>query len=699
MIPVTLEITNFLPYKNPDPLDFSGIHVACLAGENGAGKSALLEAMVWALWGRARDGKRSDDELIHFGESEMRVAFTFDLSGQRYQVMRQRKSGKRGQSLLELQLYDADTESWRGLSEAGIRQTQRKIDALLRIDYETFMNSAFIAQGRADEFTVKSAGDRKAVLASILGLEQWTLFEQRARDRGVALTEDVRVLEREIVAIDTELQCRAEYEQELSDAESGLNHVLEQLRAAEKDMADVEQARQGLAHARRSTDDLNDRLKQGESEMADAEKELAAAQTKGDHEALWAEQAAAQTELEALDEREYERKQLDADRAESAETAARLQGENEMLIAEAEPLKQRIAALQAATEPKCPTCGQALNEGARAQLLTDLQGDLDARRVRYAEQREQHQKQAVQLKVLDKSLAELEKVLKQKPGLQRKLAELGLAAASAAAAHAALAGLQKRRQRWQDTLAQDRAQLQQLQLEARKHELQMQAADKRQQALERLRIEHRVATEHVGSARQKLAALDGLAQRRESRSAKRDSLAERIGVYEELRVAFGKQGVPAMIIEAAVPEVEESANTLLGRMTGGRMSVRFDTQRELKSGVLRETLDIKIADELGTRNYELYSGGEAFRVNFAIRIALSKLLARRAGAQLQTVIIDEGFGTQDARGRERLLEAINAIQGDFERVLVITHIEELKEAFPTRINVVKTAAGSTLSLG
>ncbi|HJL69303.1 MAG TPA: SMC family ATPase, partial [Anaerolineales bacterium] len=321
MIPVTLEITNFLPYKNPAPLDFSGIHVACLAGENGAGKSALLEAMVWALWGRARDGKRSDDELIHFGESEMRVAFTFELSGQRYQVMRQRKSGKRGQSLLELQLYDADTDSWRGLSEAGIRQTQRKIDALLRIDYETFMNSAFIAQGRADEFTVKSAGDRKAVLASILGLEQWTLFEQRARDRGVARTEDVRVLEREIAAIDAELQRRAEYEQELSDAEFDLTQVLEQLRAAEKDMADVEQARQGLAHARRSTDDLNDRLKQGESEMADAEKELAAAQTKGDHEALWAEQAAAQTELEALDEREYERKQLAADRAEAAETA------------------------------------------------------------------------------------------------------------------------------------------------------------------------------------------------------------------------------------------------------------------------------------------------------------------------------------------------------------------------------------------
>ena len=153
-----------------------------------------------------------------------------------------------------------------------------------------------------------------------------------------------------------------------------------------------------------------------------------------------------------------------------------------------------------------------------------------------------------------------------------------------------------------------------------------------------------------------------------------------------------------MVIEAAVPEIETEANRLLARMTSGRMHVRFDTQRETLAGEVRETLEIQIADELGTREYSLYSGGEAFRVDFAIRIALSKLLARRAGAQLQTLVIDEGFGTQDAHGRERLVEAINAVQDDFSRVLVITHIDELKDAFPTRIQVTKTLNGSTVEI-
>jgi exonuclease SbcC len=94
----------------------------------------------------------------------------------------------------------------------------------------------------------------------------------------------------------------------------------------------------------------------------------------------------------------------------------------------------------------------------------------------------------------------------------------------------------------------------------------------------------------------------------------------------------------------------------------------------------------------------MFSGGEAFRINFAIRIALSKLLARRAGAQIRTLIIDEGFGTQDVSGIEKIKEAINSIQDDFDKILVITHIEELRDAFPTRIDVIKTAHGSTLEV-
>jgi exonuclease SbcC len=170
-------------------------------------------------------------------------------------------------------------------------------------------------------------------------------------------------------------------------------------------------------------------------------------------------------------------------------------------------------------------------------------------------------------------------------------------------------------------------------------------------------------------------------------------------LYNQLSQAFGKKGIQALIIDSALPELEDEANQLLSEMTSGRMSVRFDTQRDTKKGDSTiETLDIKISDELGLRPYELFSGGEAFRVNFAVRLALSKLLARRNGAQLRTLFIDEGFGTQDDKGRERLIEAIHSIENKFDRILVITHIPELKDAFPVRIDIEKTPNGSRLNI-
>jgi exonuclease SbcC len=206
------------------------------------------------------------------------------------------------------------------------------------------------------------------------------------------------------------------------------------------------------------------------------------------------------------------------------------------------------------------------------------------------------------------------------------------------------------------------------------------------------------AQEALWGVKAKLARLGELEIRRRDREKLLSQASKEERIYKDLAQAFGKRGIQALLIESALPEIEAEANELLSRLTDNRMHLKIETQRETKAGNVIETLDIKISDELGTRNYEMFSGGEAFRINFAIRIALSKLLARRAGAPLPTLVIDEGFGTQDSIGIEKLKEAINSIQDDFEKILVITHIEELRDAFPTRINVIKTLDGSTLEV-
>jgi DNA repair protein SbcC/Rad50 len=219
--------------------------------------------------------------------------------------------------------------------------------------------------------------------------------------------------------------------------------------------------------------------------------------------------------------------------------------------------------------------------------------------------------------------------------------------------------------------------------------------------------EFRQISEQEQKAKSALAVnrerLDRLAAR-EKENQKNELLLKQIRFEEqvnrELADAFSKKGVQALLIKQAFPEIELEANRLLGRMTDNRLSLKLESQKELKSkkGEVAETLDIIISDELGTRDYEMFSGGEAFRIDLALRIALSKLLVRRAGAAMPILIIDEGFGTQDSAGRERLVEAIKSIEDDFEKIFVITHLEELKESFPVTITVTKGVDGSMISV-
>jgi exonuclease SbcC len=849
MIPVRLELENFLCYRKPAPLDFSGIHIACLAGDNGAGKSSLLDAITWALWGRAR--ARRDDELIHLGQDEMQVEFTFDLEGNRYRVLRQRLAGKRGRSVLELQLADGGVD-FRSISEETIRQTQAKIDRLLRLDYDTFINSAFLLQGRADEFTLKTAGERKQILADILGLDQWARYEERAKQHLKEAEQQMAVVAARLDEIERELAQEDQYRADLLAAQDEALRLGDALREAEASLRDVEAARQELAHKERQREDLARRLAQREQELAAGVEELEQARARverleavleqtGEIEAGYARWAAAreedagfnallarqaellqgradleallaearselvarhsalnqqvielerraggsrfaadletvQAELAVLAGREAERDASQARLAALGEEAGERRANINALKVKGDELNERLEQLSGVDEPHCPLCGQELSDDHRADLMRQLEAEREAMRVDWLEHQER-------VRVINDEIAELRRQLDQVlgelrrlPALQRRAAELAQRLADAEEALAELDGvradlsgvqaqldsgayapetrheleavqtkldelgydagahrtaqetlaqtapfesryaelsqardgidparetverLQERQNRWETELTEDRSAASTLQAEVAGLKEQLVDADQVQARVDELRRQESAARMRLGAAQQRLDACQALKKQREERLAEQARLAAERTIYDELRVAFGKKGVPAMIIEAAIPEIEASANALLTRMTSGRMHVRFETQREKVTGGLAETLDIQISDELGTRSYELYSGGEAFRINFAIRIALSQLLARRAGARLRTLVIDEGFGTQDAQGRERLVEAINVIQADFDRVIVITHIDELRDAFPARIQVTKTPHGSQIEV-
>ena len=113
MIPVRLALRNFMCYRDIPSLSFEGISLACLSGDNGNGKSAIIDAMTWALWGKARSN--SADDLIFLGQNDMEVEFEFAIGDRLYRVIRKRSrpKGKTSQGQSALDLYIADGNSFR----------------------------------------------------------------------------------------------------------------------------------------------------------------------------------------------------------------------------------------------------------------------------------------------------------------------------------------------------------------------------------------------------------------------------------------------------------------------------------------------------------------------------------------------------------------------------------------------------------
>ncbi len=851
MIPVRLKMRNFMCYREVPELSFAGIHTACLSGDNGSGKSALIDAMTWALWGEARTN--SDDDLIHTTQQEMEVEFDFTVGGQLYRVIRKRsrprRAGGQGQSTLDFQIAHGD--GFRSVAGDKMSQTQEKITNTLHMDYHTFINSAYLRQGHADEFTEQSPSKRKEVLANILGLEYYDTLEEKARELARQREAEKARQEISLKEIALELGNKPAYEAELARAQDEVAEIEKQIKEKESAISDLKQKRDALekkqvqleqlsvimadrenqlkrlkaqmeqhrvriksyellitqrveiedgyarfAEARALCEDFNKKLsalhhlneqksaltQSIEQEKAKLERTLALTlqrltDLRGEADKLSdlkAKAAQLQTVLQKLAEQEQAVNLKKRAVQEEQVAIANLEVTALRLEQEIRETHEKLHLLATQKEAKCPLCESDLGADGIRRVRNKYVAEQQSKEALLQSTREQIEERGKTLKTLQEEVAQLEAELAQKKStvekglaiVERSKEEAEKAQQEIADEEATLKAIERQLTgkeyavNEQNKLKEVMSDIARLDYDPAKHDqlrkrvTDLQAFEERRRELEKaealisqekesleraeaLLQELSKSLENENRQKQELAkelvALPPLLQEIAAAEAEQQALASRQkqaqealwnaranlqrcasleakkqeketlltqaaneeGIYKELAEAFGKKGIQALLIDMALPEIETEANRLLSRMTDNRMHVNFETQRITKKGDAIETLDINISDELGTRNYEMFSGGEAFRINFAIRIALSRLLARRSGAPLPTLIIDEGFGTQDATGIEKLKEAITSIQDDFEKIIVITHIEELRDAFPTRIDVVKKADGST----
>jgi exonuclease SbcC len=334
----------------------------------------------------------------------------------------------------------------------------------------------------------------------------------------------------------------------------------------------------------------------------------------------------------------------------------------------------------------CETCGQELGKDARARTVATLRADadeLDAQATKLDVEAGQveipnaGQPDAAKVEQLRQRLAAARADQQQRARLEERLRTLEekVAAAARPEYRDELAAL---------TLARDAAKVA---LDA--------LGDDDGPTVSALEVDHRAAAadvdrlrdirsrdeQQLAVARDRLAGAELALAELERLAGETAELRDRVDLLALAERAYGRDGIPALIVEAsAIPTIETEANRLLEQLGAG-YTVELRTQRALKTGDgLRETLDIIVTDELGSRPYETFSGGEETRLNLALRIALAKLLANRRGAESRLLVIDEPDGL-DGDGFDRLEQILRELHADFDVILVISHHPDLRDAF------------------
>ena len=692
MNPLSIRAENYRSFSELDLRLPEG--PVAIVGDNGAGKSSLVNVIDICLFGaRSLADFHADDAT-----GDLLLELVFEHGGKTYRVRRGYSAKGRGKTTLDFEQRpspDTVTEAyaavewyggaWEPLTQESQKETQALIAKTLGLSRATFRASTFLAQGDGAAFTEAQPGDRKRVLAEVLGLDVWARLLERVRadknesqNRETGLTIQIDAASNEIAACFNLAAHLAEAEAEVAKWSASYEEAAaawEALRSQiDHDVVMVERVAR-LRGVRDVAQSEVDRLEE-QGRKALAERDYLEAMEKEIEDLPKPDEIGKLLRLETL----Y--REVEANRV-----------ERERLVAMRESLREESIDVQAHI---CPTCKQHVAGDARthaqqslAQRNAELVAALDA--LNNADHDDEILEIIAALDPENERSWDADYVREQldyaRRGDNRRAAyeeRLKLAPAPV-----------------------DRVELKQAQEQARLAAVDYDKASagvRSEQSLEEMRAQLLERERMIEEARsmgdqardsrsrisEKVERIEAVKVLREKAKQERSTIQADLELLALLERAFGPDGIPAMIVEqAAIPQIESEATRILSEMGSG-MRVELHSQRQLKSSDgLADTLDVVVVSDNGAvRPYETFSGGERTRINLALRIALARLLSHRRGADSRCLVVDEPEFL-DEPGTEALAGILQGMHEDFDRIYLVSHVAALRDTFEQTIDVRK----------
>ncbi len=788
MRPVRLRLQGFTAFRSmPAPIDFSDVDLFALTGPTGSGKSSIVDAICFALYGSIpRLDKGRVEPVISLGAQEARIHFEFTVDGAPYTVARIVKRQPRGGAVQAEATLEGGPEV-----VSGADQVTEAVEHLLGLPFEDFTRSVVLPQGEFAAFLHDKPARRQDLLRRLLDLGVYERMRRLAQNRKTTLDAEAALLEHQVSEL-------GEVEPgELDAARARADAVRSLLAEVEGVLPRLDALSVAATEAVRSVALLDARIDavtrlrrpDGVERLAAATAEAAAAVDAARSEVSSAVEAVAASEQAVaaagdearLTETLHLHDRLSDLQGRRATGAGLVAASEEELVSARTAARQARMALSAAVEAElaarvahaahairaelkagdhCPVCGQEVpavpevqapaalveSESLRAEAEKEdrraaaeverLIGQLAAYRDRLAE--------------VDGELASVAGVLESRPALEAIRESLSALESARRAAKAERSREQEARTRlekavaaserarsdeagaweeldrvrdsvaelgppsvprvdlvsaWEVLLTWCGAVTEDLDAERSKAQTEAEKVTVEREALVAGFVERAaaldIATDGAGFHRDVIEAsltAAGRVDRIEERVRRLAEAAEtaadrrkRADVAGALSRHLAANGFQSWILEEAFHGLVASANVMLGQLSQGAYSLHVDRRDFV-------VVDHRNADE--TRSVRTLSGGETFLVSLSLALALAEQLSMvggSGGARLESIFLDEGFGTLDAETLETVSAVIQELGATGRTVGIITHVTDLAEQVPVRFEVRKLPGGSVVN--
>ena len=697
MIIKRLKISDFLIFKDVD-LDLSRVTVISVLGKwendlrrsNGAGKSALLEAISFALFGITRSKLKED--IVRKGQKRALVDLTIQVGDNEIRVVRSK--GSTNSAVLYIN---------KKKSASGSKNVDAMLRTYLGIDQKIFDLIYFFKQNNHFQFLNSTPSERKTYLTKIFDFEQSERCLEVAKSKSNEIGDRILQIEGEMAFLEDEIDSSYDsyyFQEKIVDNEQlecsflikqeALLNIKEELRQAYQELLQLgPQFESFYSSIVGAIERLQLDLEENNTRQNEIKRELS-----------FLENSLSKLSQKITDStREYNSivlggnyKDVDNKIIEARNNIDEINEKMAQVDSQKKQLEVFLKNVLSKQNSRCVECGQIISKQhahAMAQQYEPLIRDLSRRYDEFLEKKKTWQK------VFDDLLGYRERRQKKNSVFQilnSRKEEYVRLKDDVDKKNKVLESLHEKFVEIQTQLEKKRAEKDNIDVVAVWNQFQKRKVlyENMLSTIEKQLVDISGSISSAISERKRFVEKINERKRLESKLTKLKSELNQLKVdqvvFGKLINIFGKNGLQAIIIDNIVGLIEQFANEILTRMST-RFKVSLDTLKQKQDGELKETLDINVYDNNVKRALETYSGGERTLINLSLRLALSRVISSIHDVQVDCVFLDEILASLDDVNREEALKIIKFLSKSFVQVFIISHTDNIKAFIPDSLLV------------